>query len=179
METEELARELEQDRTFANGCVQISEGIYYRILQALRPTEAVRDEQAVGEGGYRLMLLDLLAVIHRDGGHKTHEIGIKLAWEQAMQLSSERIAALRQATPAPDEGLRELTVSKDLLIEALRSARHGREMLIRQIIHECPKLSGEPSNDCVRALAALATNSVRDAYESLAALSPAQGGSTP
>lgn len=48
---------------------------------------------AAAEDKYRIMLLDLLAVIHRDGGHKTHEIGIKLAWEQAMQLSSERIAA--------------------------------------------------------------------------------------
>jgi hypothetical protein len=43
---------------------------------------------------YRLMLLDLLAIIHRDGGHKTQEMGVKLAWEQAMQLSAERIAAM-------------------------------------------------------------------------------------
>jgi hypothetical protein len=37
-------------------------------------------------------LLDLLAVIHRDGGHKVEELGLQAAWEQAMQLSSERIA---------------------------------------------------------------------------------------
>lgn len=45
------------------------------------------------EQRFQTMLLDMLAVIHRDGGHKTEEIGVGLAWEQAMQLSSERIAA--------------------------------------------------------------------------------------
>lgn len=62
-------------------------------LAAIPPTEA----RPTGETDkYQLMLLDLLAVIHRDGGHKTQEIGVKLAWEQAMQLSSERIAATDQ-----------------------------------------------------------------------------------
>ena len=40
---------------------------------------------------FRLMLLDLLAIIHRDGGHRTEELGIRLSYEQAMLLSSERI----------------------------------------------------------------------------------------
>ena len=35
---------------------------------------------------FRLMLLDLLAIIHRDGGHRTEELGIRLSYEQAMLL---------------------------------------------------------------------------------------------
>lgn len=37
------------------------------------------------------MLLDLLAIIHRDGGHYTGEHGLEKSWEDAIQLSSERI----------------------------------------------------------------------------------------
>jgi hypothetical protein len=57
----------------------------------------------VGDDKYRLWLLDLLAVIHRDGGHKTQGLGIKLSWEHAMQISSKRIAAL--STDRIAEGL--------------------------------------------------------------------------
>lgn len=58
----------------------------------------------------RSALLDLLAIIHRDGGHKTQEIGWKLASEQAMQLSSERIAAESElaALRAENERLKKL-----------------------------------------------------------------------
>ena len=45
---------------------------------------------------YRIMLLDLLAVIHRDGGHKTQEAGIALAHEQALRLSAERIVEAKE-----------------------------------------------------------------------------------
>lgn len=59
-----------------------------------RRAEPLANEPDAVEGKARLMLLDLLAVIHRDGGHKTQEIGIELAWEQAILLSAERIAAM-------------------------------------------------------------------------------------
>lgn len=40
------------------------------------------------------MLLGLLAVVHRDGGHHTENVGLERSWQEAMQISSERIAAL-------------------------------------------------------------------------------------
>lgn len=40
------------------------------------------------------MLQNLLAVIHRDGGHYTAQHGLSKSYEDAIQLSSERIAAL-------------------------------------------------------------------------------------
>lgn len=74
----------------------------YGIGQLARTALASMTPAAGEVGGdeYRLMLLDLLAVIHRDGGHKTQEIGIKLAWEQAMRLSSDRLAAVTATAPA-------------------------------------------------------------------------------
>lgn len=46
----------------------------------------------------RVALLDLLAVIHRDGGHKTQAIGWELAAKQAMQI----VANLHARTPTPE-----------------------------------------------------------------------------
>lgn len=46
--------------------------------------------------GPRAALLDLLAVIHRDGGHKAQEVGWKLAAEQAMGIAAEAV----QRTPS-------------------------------------------------------------------------------
>lgn len=42
---------------------------------------------------YKQMLCDLLAIIHRDGGHYITEHGLDKAWKDAMQLSSDRIQA--------------------------------------------------------------------------------------
>ncbi len=39
-------------------------------------------------------LAELLCVIHRDGGHRINEVGMAQAYEEAMQLSSERIAGV-------------------------------------------------------------------------------------
>lgn len=59
-------------------------------------TPAPQSGEGLAGEKYRRMLLDLLATIHRDGGHKTEEIGIDLAHEQAIELSAER--AQRPAT---------------------------------------------------------------------------------
>ena len=67
----------------------------------------------------RSMLLDLLAVIHRDGGHKTHEIGRKLAWEQAMQLSSERIAERDEALARAEWAEQALADRDAAIVEAV------------------------------------------------------------
>lgn len=50
---------------------------------------------------FRIMLLDLLAVIHGDGGYKTQEIGVDMAHAQALQLSAER-----KAVPVEAEAMR-------------------------------------------------------------------------
>ncbi len=39
-------------------------------------------------------LAELLCIIHRDGGHRINEVGMAQAYEEAMQLSSERIAGV-------------------------------------------------------------------------------------
>jgi len=52
-------------------------------------TKATPDEQ-------RAVLLDLLAVIHGDGGHKTQEIGWRLSSAQAL----ETVSNLRTCTPS-------------------------------------------------------------------------------
>ena len=65
---------------------------------------------------YRIMLLDLLAVIHRDGGYKTQDIGIALAHEQALRLSAERIVEAKE--------LATLTAERDRLRAALEIIRH-------------------------------------------------------
>lgn len=49
-------------------------------------------------GKYHRGLLELLTVIHRDGGHKTEEIGLDLSIQQALRLSAERIAATHPDT---------------------------------------------------------------------------------
>jgi hypothetical protein len=45
-------------------------------------------------------LLNLLAVIHRDGGHYTEEHGLEKSVKDAMQLSSERIVVCDQKKPS-------------------------------------------------------------------------------
>ena len=53
---------------------------------ALAAIEAIREPT-------QAMLSALLAVIHRDGGQHQDAVGVKQAWEEAMQLSSERLPA--------------------------------------------------------------------------------------
>jgi len=73
-------------------------------ILALPTTGDVR-EAAPEREDYRHALLELLAVIHRDGGQKTQEIGWKLSAEHAMRISAERIAAL--ASPPSTHDMRE------------------------------------------------------------------------
>lgn len=61
---------------------------------------APADYSAQSGDKYRLMLLDLLAVIHRDGGHRTQELGVKLSNDQAMQRVSEWILDTRKQARA-------------------------------------------------------------------------------
>ena len=52
------------------------------------------------------MLCDLLAIIHRDGGHRQDEIGIEQAWMEAMMTVPFLLEAKdRLATPAPSPAL--------------------------------------------------------------------------
>jgi len=47
-------------------------------------------------------LHNLLAVIHRDGGHYTEKHGLEKSVQDAMQLSSERIAHSLNSVPIPE-----------------------------------------------------------------------------
>lgn len=72
--------------------------------------------QAGGDDKWRKMLLELLAVIHRDGGHKTQAIGIQLAYEQALQLSSERIHSLpsQEVGPSRADPARAIEIARQM-----------------------------------------------------------------
>lgn len=81
-------------------------GDHVRIALAALASQAAQPAEADGvEPGlysrFHKMLLELLAVIHRDGGQKTQAIGLQLSYEQALELSSQRIAATPKA-PATD-----------------------------------------------------------------------------
>ena len=52
---------------------------------------AWRVEQLVRYGDYEALLRDLLAVIHRDGGHYTERHGMVKAFSDAMALSAKRL----------------------------------------------------------------------------------------
>ena len=66
------------------------------------PTTGDVREAAPEREDYRHALLELLAVIHRDGGQKTQEVGWKLSTEHAMRISAERIASLASPPSAHD-----------------------------------------------------------------------------
>ena len=40
---------------------------------------------------YYSKLMDLLAVLHRDGGHYTQKHGLQKSWEDAMKLASDLV----------------------------------------------------------------------------------------
>jgi hypothetical protein len=65
-------------------------------------------------------LEDLLAVIHRDGGHHTGEVGLDASVKDGMRLSSERIVATH-AKVAP------LMAERDALKTALLDIMHARK----------------------------------------------------
>ena len=50
-----------------------------------------RTESLVFQGDHESLLLDLLAVIHRDGGHYVQKHGLAKAVIDAMKLSAERL----------------------------------------------------------------------------------------
>ena len=50
---------------------------------------------------YKTELLNLLAIIHRDGGHYANDFGIEEAVKEAKILSSNRIALAEQPAPEP------------------------------------------------------------------------------
>jgi hypothetical protein len=43
---------------------------------------------------YRVMLLNLLAVIHRDGGRHTQKVGVEVSYKHAMRMSAILISDL-------------------------------------------------------------------------------------
>lgn len=70
-------------------------------FQAARAVIAALEKSPSPDDEYRLMLLELLAVIHRDGGHTVQEIGVKLAWQQAMEIvPAERAKRPRVEVPS-------------------------------------------------------------------------------
>lgn len=89
-----IKAELERATVFGRHCIE-----------ATRDQSWFKPESKVDEADkYRLMLLELLAVIHRDGGHKTQEIGVKLAWQQAMEIVPEALTK-RPRVDVPEEHL--------------------------------------------------------------------------
>lgn len=110
-------------------CGELNDARNNRNLRTLMGrVKALQEQDAQGEPGlysrYHRMLLDLLAVIHRDGGHKTEEIGLNLAWRQAMQLSSERIAAQEHEAQQPQaDWLTEAREALEWYAEQTRLAR--------------------------------------------------------
>jgi hypothetical protein len=92
---------------------------------------AIRAMHAFAEPA-RKMLLDLLCVIHRDGGQHVDAVGLEQAWRDAVELSSERLAF---ATPSPvieteGSGADELRHGKDELLrlmDSIWSAEFSRE----------------------------------------------------
>jgi hypothetical protein len=64
------------------------------------------------------LLLDLLCVIHRDGGQYIDEHGVDKAVEDAMQLSSERIAT-QFDHPAEDEEEVDIQEGVDRLLDRI------------------------------------------------------------
>ncbi len=55
------------------------------------PVFAWRTEQLVRHGDHESLLKDLLAVIHRDGGHYTERHGLAKSVQDAMALSAKRL----------------------------------------------------------------------------------------
>lgn len=106
--TEQRARELlaaEQDAVGLHASAMLVRS-GKPSLSDLAAIRAITTALSTNDGEkYRLMLLDLLAVIHRDGGHRTQELGIKLSYEQALQLSSERQFA--ESAKSPSDSVRE------------------------------------------------------------------------
>lgn len=106
--TEQRARELlaaEQDSVGLHASAMLVRS-GKPSLSDLAAIRAITTALSTNDGEkYRLMLLDLLAVIHRDGGHRTQELGIKLSYEQALQLSSERQFA--ESAKSPSDSVRE------------------------------------------------------------------------
>lgn len=104
-----LEREQNSDRTI------LPSTVLGAVMEALTPSAPSGDGDGLF-GKYHKMLLDLLAVIHRDGGHKTEEIGVDLAFQQAIQLSSKRIHTPPTAAPAGGVHFRK----KPVVIEAVK-----------------------------------------------------------
>lgn len=72
--------------------------VYERVVKHFQALDkAIRNTRLSTIPSHR-MLCDLLAVVHRDGGHYTGEHGLEKSWRDAMQLSSDRIATI----PSPD-----------------------------------------------------------------------------
>lgn len=72
-----------------------------RILTALRGAQGWREALPLER-----MLCDLLAIIQRDGGHRTDEVGIEQSWMEAMMLVPFYLQAVDDAPlpPAPEAG---------------------------------------------------------------------------
>lgn len=76
----------------ATGWSQLRSTIWLAVFDAVLPLLALGSRDAA--------VLDLLAVIHRDGGHHTEAVGFAQSIQDAMHLSSERIAASEAARDA-------------------------------------------------------------------------------
>lgn len=77
---------------------------YEDALEACQSLRRRLQEEAASPRSSHDMLMDLLAVIHRDGGHRADEVGVEGAWREAVA----RVVAwivLDDATPKKQIGV--------------------------------------------------------------------------
>ena len=113
-----LADELEQialdmERAVAGGMSWISHGEADNFVRRIRRALTERKAPGEVEGLVERLLNDLLAVIHRDGGHRQAEVGLEQAWMEAMMQvpflldAPAELASLKQQLAEREEALRE------------------------------------------------------------------------
>ena len=92
---------------------------------------------------------------------------------------TEAPPSLQKAQTSPDATPGKAMADDGLAGLVERVAKAGiaeRRATIEQIVHECPKLQGEPSRDCIAALSGVATSAARQAARAvIAALTGTDG----
>ena len=92
---------------------------------------------------------------------------------------TEASPSLQKAQTSPDATPGKAMADDGLAGLVDRVAKAGiaeRRATIEQIVHECPKLQGEPSRDCIAALSGVATSAARQAARAvIAALTGTDG----
>jgi hypothetical protein len=105
-----------------------------KFMWQVRDT-CVRAEKAEAEiASLSKMLGELLAVIHRDGGHKQNKVGTEQAWQEAMSLSSDRIveheeiASLKEQVERKDAAIRTIGVKLMAIEDTVPIAKEAQRI---------------------------------------------------